>query len=159
MWQAIRADDPNDAWDALVGAQDSARAAMRAHRLCATHMNDYASYLDSLEHILFPPQQFVSSSLVVKNSDCSLCNAPYHECGHVAGLPYNGEFCVEIIRDVSAIDHVALVDFPDDKRCRTTSFSENGFDVDSFTLRRTPRDADKDVRTAQAILMTQKGPN
>ena len=156
MWIALRDDDANDAWDSLVGAQDSARAAMRAHQLCASNLSDYIAYLDSLEHILFPPQQFVSTAFTVRDSDCSLCNAPYHKCDHVAGLPYNGDFCVEVVRDAFGIDHVALVDFPDDKRCRTTSFSEGGYDVDSFTLRRTPRDSDKDKRTAKAILMTQK---
>lgn len=144
MWLALRADHANEAWDALVSAQHAARAAMRAHRLCAAQMTDYRNYLNSLEDILFPPQQFVSSSLIVKSSDCSLCKAPYHECGHIAGFPYNGQFCVEIIRQVAGIDHVALVDCPNDKRCRVTCFPDGGFDVDSFTLRRSLREGKKD---------------
>jgi len=151
MWIALRDDDAIDAWDSLVGAQDSARAAMRAHQLCASKLNDYIAYLDSMEQILFPPQQFVSFSYAVRDTDCSLCNAPYHKCDHVAGLPYNGEFCVEVIRKVSTVDQAAVADLPVDKRCRTTSFSEIGYDVDSFTLRRTHRDDDKDKRTGEAM--------
>ncbi|HUG67369.1 MAG TPA: hypothetical protein VMM76_06440 [Pirellulaceae bacterium] len=119
-------------------------------------MIDYLRHLDVLEHVLFPRQQFVSSSFVTKTSECSLCTAPFHECDHIAGFPYNGEFCVEIIHDVLAVDHVALVDFPDNKCCRTTSFSQDGFDVDSFTMRRIPRDKEKDSRTGEAIVMAQK---
>jgi len=156
MWLAIRNDDANEAWGLLVGAQESACAAMRAHRRCAAHMVDYSRHLDMLQHVLFPPQQFVSASFVLRTSECSLCTAPFHECDHIAGLPYDGEFCVEIIREVSAVDHVALVDSPHDKRCRVTSFSDGGFDVDSFTLRRTPREKEKDGRTAEAIIMTQR---
>lgn len=156
MWLAIRNDDPNTAWDLLISAQDSACAAMRAHRFCAAHMDEYSRHLEMLEHILFPRPQFVSSSFVIKTSECSLCNAPFHKCDHIAGFPYNGVFCVEVVHEVSAIDHVALVDFPADKRCRTTSFSENGYDIDSFTMRRTPHDEDKDSRTAKAIVMTAK---
>ena len=121
-------------------------------------MTDYVRHLDILEHVPFPRQKFLSSSFVLRSSDCSLCNGPFHECDHIAGFPYNGEFCVEIVRDVSAIDHVAIVDYPVDKRCWITSFSEDGFEVDPFTLRRAPRDNDRDndKTTARAIIMAEQ---
>lgn len=142
MWIAIREDDPDYAWDMLIGAEQCASASMRAHQNCAAHLVTYPNYLETLEHILFPKQQFASSSFLINNSECSLCSAPFHECDHIAGFPYNGEFCVEIVNDIADIDHVALVDHPDDKCCRTYSIVEDGYEVDLFTLKRIHRNKD-----------------
>ena len=156
MWIAIRNDAPNEGWEALINAQTSACAAMRAHEMCSHHMRSYANHLDLLEHVIFPSQQFVSASFVLKSSKCSLCGSRFHECDHIAGFPYNGEFCSEIIDEVGAIDHVALVDHPYDKRCRTTSYSENGYNVDTFTLRRTKReDGDESNNKFEALIMKE----
>jgi hypothetical protein len=156
MWIALRDDRPEDAWGFLVEAQELARSAMRAHN-CCSHIGDHLEMLDAYEQILFPPQQFVSSSVVVGSTDCSICNGPYADCDHLTGLAYDGFFCSEIVRNISHVDHVAIVEYPDNKRCRATTFSEDGYDVNVMTLRRTPRQGDADEKgrnVMQMILLT-----
>lgn len=135
MWEAVRDDDATRAWEHLVSAQSDARAAMRAHEICAVHMKTYPAHLETIEHLLFPPQQFISSSIIVTESECSLCNAAMHLCEHIPGLPYNGDFCVERVTQFGPGDHVAVVDHPDDKTCRMLAFPRpDGTLVDSLTL-------------------------
>jgi len=139
MWIELRDDDPGSAWDSLVNSQVNARMAMRISQSFAEQLEGLVRRLDAVEQVVFPAIQFVSPSMVVSGTKCSLCNAAFHECSHVSGLAYNGEFCVEVVDGIKSVDHIALVEHPRDKRCRLTECFERGHVLDAFTLRRTDR--------------------
>jgi hypothetical protein len=124
MYLLLKEEKPDDAWEQLILAQESATDAARAHPDLA-HFVHQVEKLEAIEHLVFPPQVFISSGLLVANQECSICSAEYGECDHLSGKPYMGEFCHIVARNFS-VDHVAIVDSPADKRCRVTSFSVEG---------------------------------
>ena len=151
MWMAIRTDEPTLAWENLVDSQSSVRAAMRAHEICHHHLGGFVDHLLVVERIVFPDQQFVSPSFVVSKSSCSICDDDMYKCNHIPGFAYNGEFCVERVENISAADHVALVDHPEDKKRRITTIPKDDYHVDTFTLERV--DADLEPNVAQMRIM------
>jgi len=124
MWLFLKEENPDAAWNELIKAQMAACDAVRAHQGFA-HLSNQVKRLDAIEKIIFPPQVFVSSGMIVKNQECSICGSEYGECDHLAGKPYMGRFCYIIARDLS-VDHVAIVEQPADKRCRIEHFEDEG---------------------------------
>jgi hypothetical protein len=120
MWINLKEGNPDQAWDNLVSAQNSAVASVRAHS-GFSHNRAHVQRLEEIEKIVFPPQVFVSAGLIVNKQECSICGVEYGECDHLAGRPYGGRFCSIIARDFTA-NHVAVVRVPADKRCRITNF-------------------------------------
>lgn len=124
MWLLLKEEKPDEAWDELVTCQMAAIDATRAHNGFA-HLEHHVRRLEAVEKLLFPPQVFISSGMIVGLQECSICGEDYDECEHLIGNPYMGEFCHIIARDI-ALDHVAIVDYPADKRCRVRHFSVEG---------------------------------
>lgn len=140
MWLLLKEGHPDEAWDNLVAAQQSLLGALRAHEGFA-HITDGIQRLDAIEHLVFPPQVFLSSGLIVKSEICSICGNEYEDCQHVKGRPYMGRFCsVRLIP--SEVNHVSIVDSPANKSCRIVEFSaEDGY-RNRMTWRVERRDAD-----------------
>jgi hypothetical protein len=115
---------PEEAWNRLVDAQYALSDAIRAD----AGFGNLASQLDRLlavETLVFPPQLFLSSGMIVKSQICTICGQEYEDCEHVKGRPYMGEFCrVRLIP--SEVDHIAIVDKPANKRCRIFKFGVEG---------------------------------
>jgi hypothetical protein len=133
MWIHIKNDQMESAWDALINAQGNLEAALKlrhAEGLSRLNRNLYA-----IEKVLFPPCMFVSSSILYGSADCSICGSEYGECDHVSGRLYMGEMCCRVVRNIMHIDHVAIVDYPDDKRLRFPALV-NGEDRCSLTRRK-----------------------
>lgn len=118
----LKKDKPHDAWRSLVAAQRAVRGSMRAHSGCE-NMTGLSEYLSQVEHCLFPPQVFTSLGASYGESFCSICDADYGSCDHIAGLPYAGEFCSIIIRN-SVVEEISIVDQPEDKSCIITAFGD-----------------------------------
>lgn len=119
MWLLLKSEEPEKAWDCLVDAQGSAVAATRAHP-GFRHVEHHLQRLEAIEELVFPPQAFVSSGMIVSRQICKLCDADYEFCDHIAGMPYWGRFCT-ISGEEPRLDHVALVEHPADKRCRVVN--------------------------------------
>lgn len=120
MWLLLKEDKPDAAWDELVTAQMASVDAVHAHSGFA-HLAAHNHKLEAIEHLVFPPQVFVSSGMVVGKQECSICGTEYGDCDHLVGKPYMGRFCYIIAKDFS-LDHVAIVEHPADKRCRVQHF-------------------------------------
>ena len=116
MWILIKTGDPDAAWDRLVSAQMSLANAIRAHE-AFSHLGPKCHQLEAVERIVFPPQVFVSTGMIVRRQECSICGREYEDCDHIVTEPHLGKFCTIIVRDFEP-DHVAIVDNPADKRCR-----------------------------------------
>lgn len=124
MWLLLKKEEPEQAWDCLVSAQMAAIAAARAHEEFR-HLEHHNRRLEVIEKIVFPPQVFISSGMIVHKQECSICGGDYDECEHLIGKPYMGEFCYIIARDVEQ-DHVSIVETPADKLCRVERFDVEG---------------------------------
>ena len=152
MWLLLKEEKAENAWNELINAQDSLQAAVRAHR-GFSHLSEPLKRLAMVEKIVFPPQMFMSSGLLVRTQLCSVCRADYEDCDHVAGRPYMGEFCLIVVEDFEA-DHVAFVDIPADKRCRVISFETQEGYRNRMTWKLEPRPkteaADETLRTSTA---------
>ena len=139
MWIALKEGRSKEAWDCLVVAQADIRCAMKAHRIGA-NVQSYAAILDRIEHVVFPPQLFLSIGIRVGRYECSICGREYGTCGHIVGRAYMGELCSRLPRELGELDHCAFVENPADKRCRTETTEVDGEDRDTLTWETVPRD-------------------
>lgn len=119
VYLLIKQDQPEAAWGKLIEAQEGVRAAARASK-ALTNLDRKFEFLRELETALFPPQIFASAGLIVHEQMCSICQADYEACNHIAGRAYMGRFCSLVIKKATA-DHVSIVDDPADRRCRVIS--------------------------------------
>ena len=144
MWILLKQEDPNAAWDKLVTAQSASCGAIRAHE-GFSHLVQHCQRLDDIERLIFPPQVFFSVGMLIKCQECSICGHEYEDCEHLKGRPYMGQFCGVIVREVTQLDHVAVVDHPADKRCRVTEFTAERGVRDRMTWRvRRDQDSQQD---------------
>ncbi|SRR6266849_1746330 len=156
MWLLLKEGRPDEAWDELVAAQGGLSGAVRAHKGFA-HLGPLIQRLDTVEHVIFPRQVFLSVGMIVKSQICSICEKEYEDCEHVKGRPYMGKFCT-ITLIPCQIDHVSFVDSPANKSCRVTKFSADGGDRNRMTWRVEPSDNHAQEETeglkTQGILAT-----
>ena len=124
MFVALKEDRPGEAWNHLIDSQNAAAAALRAHEV-VSDLEEYAERLLLHEGNLFPPQLFLSPTMTVGYSECSICSTPYGDCGHIAGKAYMGEFCTRTITEVTEVSEISLVWEPKDKRRRIISVSDD----------------------------------
>ncbi len=82
------------------------------------HLLQRSRKLERIEKLIFPPQTFLSTGLLVGSQECSICNEEYENCNHIKGKPYMGELCRCIIKDIIELNHLAIVKNPADKGCR-----------------------------------------
>ena len=133
MWISLKDDKPTEAWDSLVEAQTAAMGAIHAYALGA-NLPAYVERLDALEHLLFPPQVFMSAGVIIKRSHCSICGAEYGDCDHLKGRVYMGRECVRII-DSLDVREISIVPSPANKHCRVVILEEGGVKRDTMTKR------------------------
>lgn len=136
MWVLLKDEKPDAAWDRLVAAQMAATNSVRAHR-GFSHNHAQVQRLDEIERLVFPPQVFLSTGMIVQRQECSVCGVEYGECKHLIGKPYWGEICSIIVTDFKC-DHVAIVENPADKRCRIEKFSVDGGERNRMTWKVEP---------------------
>lgn len=120
MFVLLKDGDPDNAWNCLVDAQNNASWSMIAHEFNKEIQLRYISFFNEIEKWLFPPQTFVSISMLVEQSECSICKKDMLECNHIRNQCYMGEFCSEMVTKMKRVNHVAIVSHPADKRCRNT---------------------------------------
>ena len=143
MYLALKAEDPDAAWNHLVDAQNALAAACRVDE-GFKHCRIRWEKLRAFEKVVFPFQVFMSVGTIVKKLVCSICGGDYDQCQHLAGLPYMGKLCGWIATSAD-LDHIAIVDEPADRRCRVMTFRSGGLEYNCMTLRKV-RQAD-DAKT------------
>lgn len=145
----MKGGDMSAAWDAIVDARNASCAATRANSMYVDVCKVRISRLDEMEKLLFPPQLFLSVGGVAKSSECSICNADYRNCNHVAGRIYNGKFCSRIITKMD-LNEVSVVKDPVDRRCRAISFPKGNEHFDALTLRKTNKKGEDENSESQS---------
>lgn len=138
MWLLLKEGKPDAAWEELITAQMASVDAVRAHSGFA-HLSEHNKKLEAIEELVFPPQVFISSGMIVGTQECSICGAEYGDCNHLVGKPYMGRFCYIIAKDLS-LDHVSIVEHPADKRCRVQHFDVEGGTRNRMTWKIEPKE-------------------
>jgi hypothetical protein len=133
VWIHLKQDEAEDAWDALVDAQEQIESGLRFNE--NQGFREIAKQLLAIEQLAFPPQVFTSPGFIYRTATCTICGAIYGECEHLAGRLYMGNFCAAHVKDDVELDHQAIVDIPEDKGCRITRFQRGTQMVDKLTLR------------------------
>ena len=136
MWVAFKDDDAHAAWTALIEAQSAGRTAMQAHEISGW-MDTCIERLHVLEHLLFPPQTFVSMGMIIRKSSCSICGREYGECDHVKGKAYMGQMCARVIEEFEKLE-TSIVSEPANKHCRMIAISDGDITRDLMTWRSVP---------------------
>lgn len=147
MWLALKREDPNKAWNHLIDSQDWAKASTHAMYLDRLQQEHYIEKLHQIEKVVFPPQVFNSPAMLIRNVQCSICKQDYGKCDHIAGKAYMGRFCSEVVTKIDSALHLAIVNYPYDKKAIITESWENGKWQDRMTWKER-RDANPDRRNA-----------
>ena len=135
MFIKIKQNDPNGAWSDLIEAQNNTYWSNNHYELSGNLQRECIIHFNNIEKILFPPQTFVSMSMASVKSKCSICDEDFTICEHIRGEAYMGVSCTEICTEFKDIHHVAIVDHPDDKRCRHGSYGDSKENmIDIMTL-------------------------
>lgn len=122
MWNDLRNEEWGSAWDNMVHAQLASQNALQADKLGEKlGMRKYHRRLNTIEELLFPDQLFTSPGMKTGTAICSICDEEYSQCPHIKGRAYNGEMCITELRDITEVDHIALVEDPANKLQRVTS--------------------------------------
>lgn len=145
MWVALKDDSAASAWDSLVEAQTCASRAIRAHAI-SDHLERYVERLEVLERVLFPPITFMSLSMVIRESRCSICDSRYGECDHVKGEVYMGEMVGRVITKADPLG-TSIVPDPANKHARLVAISDGDAMRDLLTWRLIPPSQDEGSTT------------
>ncbi len=151
MWILLKFDKPNEAWDQYVAAQMAMVDACRAHK-GFQHGGEISIRLKKIEELIFPKQNFVSAGFTAKHQICSICKLKYSTCVHLRHKAYWGELC-DILHKGIVGDHLALVDFPADRRCRITSINTAEGVQDKLSLLVTPFESGSTKHNEASLLV------
>lgn len=119
FWGHIESRHFSESWVSLINIQDYLRL---LKRFCADYnqlgLATFERQITTIEK-LYPYKIFASAELVVEDVKCSICgeNIDGLKCSHISGELYNGEIAYGIVGKIEAVNAVALVEHPLDKRC------------------------------------------
>ena len=122
LFLELKNNNPDNAWNFLISAQNHSSWSNDGYLLSSEIQHDCIVHFNSIESVLFPAQTFMSVSMIVESSECSICSKEFSECEHIRGDSYMGKSCTEITTKINRVNHVAIVTHPDDKRCRITHY-------------------------------------
>ena len=135
LFLALKQNDPDSAWNHLITAQNHSHWSNNEYGLAGNIQRDCISHFNNIELVLFPPQSFMSISMISEKSECSICHKEFSECEHIRGEAYMGKACSEIATKIRDMHHIAIVSHPDDKRCRVTHYGDkNPPTINKMTL-------------------------
>lgn len=119
LWQNISDEKLAESWRSLQDCLDRIRLLRRfGTNQLVKHVSFFEPELVALEG-LYPYNIFCSIGIEVSYFKCSICGGDIDgpDCNHLRNELYGGELAVGIASDITAVDHVALVTHPEDKRC------------------------------------------
>lgn len=115
LWHKILNLKFSESWDSLQNALSLLRL---IKRFSDVDIRFFEAQLIELERT-YPYTIFLSIAVTAERLECSICGLDIdsEQCPHMRGHLYNGVMASAIIRDITHMDHVAMVPHPEDKRC------------------------------------------
>jgi hypothetical protein len=135
MWLALKRNEPFQAWNELVEAQEYVAMALRA-AVDDIQLEEFVEHLQRAEAVIFPGFAYYQSwSVLMRGGTCTVCGRPFADCDHIEGRVYLGRMCVRVNPELISCDHIALVKDPRDRRCVITEIEADGRVRDYMTWR------------------------
>lgn len=115
VWRLVAQSQFTESWDAL---QDSLDLLRLIKRLSVIDVSCFEDQLVELERA-YPYNVFFSIGAVVTRFECSLCAEDMDSlaCPHRRGHLYRGRMAQAVAKEIVELDHISMVDQPQDKRC------------------------------------------
>lgn len=115
VWRLIGLSEFTASWDAL---QDALNLLRLIKRFSAIDISFFENQLTELEHA-YPYNVFFSIGAVVAWFECSVCGEDMDSlaCPHRKGHLYRGKMAQAVAKGIVELDHVSMVEKPQDKRC------------------------------------------
>lgn len=115
FWEKVSNRDYEPSWMALQDCLDLIRLMKRVSQIDLTR---FETQLKGLESV-YPYRLFASIGCIAGWVECSICghDIDSFECVHRRGELYRGKMACGIVRELKQMDHVALTENPEDKRC------------------------------------------
>lgn len=123
IWRLIADKKFSASWNKLQDALDALKLVRRFSRIDLSAFEDQLIELEKT----YPYNVFFSIGALVDKFDCSICGQDIDsfQCSHRKGHLYRGRMAVGIARNIVNLDHVAMVDQPEDRRC-VVSYEDTG---------------------------------
>ena len=123
VWRLIAEEKFSASWNKLQDALDALRLIRRFSRIDISGLEDQLVELEKT----YPYNVFFSIGALVEKFECSICGQDIDsfQCSHRKGHLYRGRMAVGIARNIVNLDHVAMVDRPEDRRC-VVSYDDSG---------------------------------
>lgn len=118
-WGKVFERDFVGSWNTLQDIQDRLRI---LKKFCGATLMPYIKATEkqvvAIEK-LYPYKIFASSEIIVSDVKCSICgkNIESLDCSHISGELYSGKMAYGIVGKIEAVNAIALVEHPADKRC------------------------------------------
>ncbi len=128
-WNSIINDEFSESWNKLQDCLDYIRRIKKFSSTENLLISFFEKQLVALEET-YPYTLFSSVGMVVDMYKCSLCGLDIDslDCPHMVGELYAGEIAYGIAQgEGSYLDHVAITENPQDKRCVLNSFENNSY--------------------------------
>lgn len=114
-WQLIYEEKYSESWNTLQNCLDAIRLVKRFSNIDVVFLERQLLELESA----YPYNLFASIGIRVRMFECSICGKDIDskECPHRRLGLYSGVMAYGIAKEITSWDHVALVEYPVDKRC------------------------------------------
>lgn len=118
VWRDIHGGHFSASWTSLQDALDYLRTIKRFSNDSSSPFDFFESQVPEVEK-LYPYRVFASIGAIIGRCECSICGADVDggDCPHLMGELYRGKVAHGVVTSVEALDHMALVTDPVDKRC------------------------------------------
>lgn len=118
LWAKIIQEKYSSSWTSLQDAFDCLRLVRKFSSIDISLFEDQLIELEKA----YPYNVFMSVGMTVEMFECSICGLDIDSptCMHRRGELYRGRMAVAIARNITNLDHVSLVEDPEDKRCVIT---------------------------------------
>lgn len=123
LWEKIGIEHFSDSWNSLQNSLDLLRLIKKFSKI---NIQFFENQLTELERT-YPYNVFFSIGAIVDFFECSICghNIDSVECPHMQGNLYSGKMAYGIVRNIVQLDHISMVESPQDKRC-VVSYDDKG---------------------------------
>ncbi len=123
LWKQIVEMQFSASWRSLQESLDILRTMRRFSEVNISYFEDQLIELEKT----YPYNFFFSIGVTVEKFECSICGEDMESpsCSHRKGHLYRGKMAQAIARNIVELDHIAMVDQPEDKRC-VVSYEDDG---------------------------------
>lgn len=118
FWEFVLHEQYYKSWCSLQDTLDNLRNVKRFSDHDSALVDLLEVQLKAIESV-YPYRLFSSTGIIFEGCNCNICGEDIDsfECCHIQGELYEGEIAIGIAQKIKELDHIAIVEHPEDKRC------------------------------------------